>query len=74
LDFVTTVEGALKAGFLPAAPEPRECNWCNFRRVCGPYEEQRMRIKSGGTAPNGAATKSKEAQRMTALWNLRARP
>ncbi len=74
LDFVATLDDALKAGFLPAAPEPRECNWCNFRRVCGPYEEQRMRIKAGGTAPNGVATKSKEAQRMTPLWNLRGKP
>jgi len=74
LDFVTTVDGALKAGFLPAVPEPRECNWCNFRRVCGPYEEQRMRIKAGGTAPNGAGTRSKEAQRLAPLWNLRGKP
>ncbi len=74
LDFVATVEGALKAGFLPAAPEPRECNWCNFRRVCGPYEEQRMRIKSGGLAPKAGSAVSKEAQRMTALWNLRGKP
>jgi ATP-dependent helicase/nuclease subunit B len=76
LDFVATVAAALKVGFLPAAPEPRECAWCNFRLVCGPYEEQRMRLKAGGTAPNGngVATKSKEAQRMAALWNLRGRP
>ncbi len=74
LDFVGTLDGALKAGFLPAAPEPRECDWCNFRRVCGPYEEQRMRIKAGGIAPNGAATKNKEAQRLVPLWNLRGQP
>ena len=69
-----TLDGALKAGFLPAVPEPRECNWCNFRRVCGPYEEQRMRIKSGGLAPKPGASISKEAQRMTPLWNLRGKP
>jgi ATP-dependent helicase/nuclease subunit B len=74
LDFVTTVSDALKVGFLPAAPEPRECNWCNFRRVCGPYEEQRMRIKAGGTVANGSASKSKEAQRLAPLWNLRGKP
>jgi len=74
LDFVATLDDALKAGFLPAAPEPRECDWCNFRRVCGPYEEQRMRIKAGGTAPNGVAAKSKEAQRLGPLWNLRGKP
>jgi RecB family exonuclease len=73
LDFVATVDGALKAGFLPAVPEPRECNWCNFRRVCGPYEEQRMRIKAGGVA-SSATAKSKEAQRVAPLWNLRGKP
>jgi ATP-dependent helicase/nuclease subunit B len=74
LDFVATLDGALKAGFLPAVPEPRECEWCNFRRVCGPYEEQRMRIKAGGTAPNAVATKSKEALRIAPLWTLRGKP
>jgi ATP-dependent helicase/nuclease subunit B len=74
LDFIATVDDALKAGFLPAVPEPRECRWCNFRRVCGPYEEQRMRIKAGGTAPNGTASKSKEALRLAPLWNLRGKP
>ncbi len=74
LDFVTTLKDALAKGFLPAVPEPRECVWCNFRRVCGPYEEQRMRIKSGGTAPSGIITKSKEAQRIAPLWTLRGKP
>jgi RecB family exonuclease len=74
LDFVTTLSDALKAGFLPAAPEPRECDWCNFRRVCGPYEAQRMRIKAGGLAPNGALSTRKEAQRLAPLWNLRGKP
>jgi CRISPR/Cas system-associated exonuclease Cas4 (RecB family) len=73
LDFIATVDDALKAGFLPAVPEPRECAWCNFRRVCGPYEEQRMRVKAGGTASNGS-TKSKEALRLAPLWNLRGKP
>jgi RecB family exonuclease len=74
LDFVTTLSDALKTGFLPAVPEPRECDWCNFRRVCGPYEAQRMRIKAGGLAPNGALSTRKEAQRLAPLWNLRGKP
>jgi hypothetical protein len=41
--------------------------------VCGPYEEQRMRIKAGGTGFSGAA-KTKEAQRLDPLWNLRGKP
>jgi len=74
LDFISTVSDALKNGFLPAVPEPRECEWCNFRRVCGPYEAQRMRIKAGGLAPNGALSTRKEAQRLAPLWNLRGKP
>jgi RecB family exonuclease len=73
LDFVTTLNDALKAGFFPAAPEPRECDWCNFRRVCGPYETQRMRIKAGASDPS-LGGKSKEAQRLAPLWNLRGKP
>ncbi|HVN29862.1 MAG TPA: PD-(D/E)XK nuclease family protein, partial [Candidatus Binataceae bacterium] len=74
LDFVATLSDALKAGFLPAAPEPRECDWCNFRRVCGPYESQRMRIKAGAMPPSGVAKRTNEAERMTPLWNLRGKP
>ncbi|HLX36193.1 MAG TPA: PD-(D/E)XK nuclease family protein [Candidatus Binataceae bacterium] len=73
-DFIATLSDSLKTGFLPAAPEPRECDWCNFRRVCGPYEAQRMRIKAGGLAPNGALSTRKEAQRVAPLWNLRGKP
>jgi ATP-dependent helicase/nuclease subunit B len=80
LDFVATVDGALRNGFLPAAPEPRECNWCNFRRVCGPYEEQRMRIKSGGIDPEKRTKRDqekaegKEGRRLDPLWKLREQP
>jgi CRISPR/Cas system-associated exonuclease Cas4 (RecB family) len=36
-----TVGEALEKGFLPAAPGPRGCEWCDYRPVCGPYEELR---------------------------------
>jgi len=30
----------------PAAPAPRGCEWCDYRPLCGPYEELRTsRIK-----------------------------
>ncbi len=77
MDFIATLDGALKEGFLPAAPQARECNWCDFRRVCGPYEEQRLRIKAGGIEPDGGASKdarSKEALRLDPLWKLREQP
>jgi RecB family exonuclease len=36
---------ALADGFLPAAPSPRACEWCDYRPVCGPYEESRTTRK-----------------------------
>ncbi|CAN5139580.1 hypothetical protein BH09MYX1_BH09MYX1_05430 [soil metagenome] len=39
------VGGAITQGFLPAAPGKDECMWCDYRAVCGPYEEQRTKQK-----------------------------
>jgi RecB family exonuclease len=36
---------ALSGPFLPAAPDRRECDLCDFRVVCGPYEERRSARK-----------------------------
>jgi ATP-dependent helicase/nuclease subunit B len=36
-----TVQSALSAGFLPAAPKKGACEYCDYLRVCGPYEEER---------------------------------
>jgi ATP-dependent helicase/DNAse subunit B len=36
-----TIGEALDQAFLPAAPAERQCGRCNFRLVCGPYEELR---------------------------------
>jgi len=36
------IGGALKEGFLPAAPVKDACRWCDYRPVCGPYEEERV--------------------------------
>ena len=36
---------ALSSGFLPAAPAKDACVWCDYRRVCGPYEEIRTARK-----------------------------
>jgi ATP-dependent helicase/nuclease subunit B len=44
-DFSTILADALATGFLPAAPDAGECQWCDYRRVCGPYEERRTSIK-----------------------------
>jgi CRISPR/Cas system-associated exonuclease Cas4 (RecB family) len=45
-----TIGDALARGFLPAAPNKdargsSACTWCDFRRVCGPYEDVRTRRK-----------------------------
>jgi CRISPR/Cas system-associated exonuclease Cas4 (RecB family) len=36
-----TLDAALRTPFLPALPAPGECERCDYRKVCGPYEEQR---------------------------------
>jgi len=40
-----TVDGALEEGFLPAAPGKNECRYCDYRPVCGPYEDLRVARK-----------------------------
>jgi RecB family exonuclease len=40
-----TVEEAVRQGFLPAAPREGACDWCDYRAVCGPYEELRVAKK-----------------------------
>jgi ATP-dependent helicase/nuclease subunit B len=36
-----TISHAIEEGFLPAAPQRGACVLCDYRPVCGPYEEQR---------------------------------
>ncbi|MEZ4373735.1 MAG: PD-(D/E)XK nuclease family protein [Polyangiaceae bacterium] len=44
--FSDTLRSLLEGAFLPAAPEPRGCEYCDFKPVCGPYEEQRTARKT----------------------------
>ena len=46
IEAMEIVDRAIELGFLPAAPGNRSCAWCDFRVVCGPHEEQRVRMKS----------------------------
>ncbi len=46
LEALEIVDRAVELGFLPAAPAERACVWCDFRTVCGPNEEKRVRMKS----------------------------
>ena len=45
IEALEIVDRAVELGFLPAAPNLRACEWCDFRAVCGPHEEQRVRVK-----------------------------
>ena len=54
------VESSLVGGFLPAAPREGACRWCDYRSVCGPYEEIRVARKKAGA--------------LDKLENLRGRP
>ena len=40
-----TIRDAIGQPFLPAAPANRQCQWCDYRTVCGPDEERRMARK-----------------------------
>ena len=54
------VDAALAGGFLPAAPDQGACRWCDYRPVCGPYEEIRLQRKS--------------PEPLETLWQLRRLP
>ena len=42
LQALEIIDRAIELGFLPAAPNKGACAWCDFRPVCGPYEEMRV--------------------------------
>jgi ATP-dependent helicase/nuclease subunit B len=42
---LTLIDRSIRLGFLPAAPRPHACLYCDYRKVCGPYEETRIRRK-----------------------------
>jgi len=39
------IDGAIETGFLPPAPQKDACSQCDYRPVCGPYEERRCTKK-----------------------------
>ena len=38
---LSNIDEAIASGFLPPVPEKDACGICDYRAVCGPYEEQR---------------------------------
>jgi CRISPR/Cas system-associated exonuclease Cas4 (RecB family) len=55
-ELAQVVGAALAEGFMPAAPDDGECRYCDYRRVCGPHEELRVRRK---TVANGVEARLK---------------
>jgi ATP-dependent helicase/DNAse subunit B len=43
---LTTIDHSIAEGFLPAAPRKGGCEYCDYRLVCGPYEETRLQRKN----------------------------
>ena len=50
-EFARILGAALSQGFLPAVPGERECEFCDYRRICGPYEAARIqrKLQTSGT-------------------------
>ena len=44
-EIAEAIGNALAQPFLPASPDSGQCDLCNFRVVCGPYEERRAARK-----------------------------
>jgi len=42
---VEVIDQSLSQGFVPAAPRPDACTYCDYKIVCGPYEEMRIQLK-----------------------------
>jgi len=55
-----TISAAFEQGFFPAAPAEKTCENCEFLRICGPYERERV--------------DRKDAVRLEPLLKLRALP
>ena len=45
LEVIEVIDRAFEAGCLLPAPREGACRWCDFRQVCGPWEETRIKRK-----------------------------
>jgi ATP-dependent helicase/nuclease subunit B len=57
---LANIDGAIASGFFPPAPQKDACTNCDYRSVCGPYEEQRS-----------ARNKDRHDDRMDPLTEIR---
>jgi ATP-dependent helicase/nuclease subunit B len=39
------IDDSIAKAFLPAAPAPGQCDWCDYQMVCGPREQERTSRK-----------------------------
>jgi hypothetical protein len=46
LQVLSIIDRSVEQGFLVAAPQDRACTWCDFRPVCGPREQERVKRKA----------------------------
>ena len=45
VEVLEVIDRAIEGGALLPAPRERACRWCDFREVCGPWEETRVKKK-----------------------------
>jgi CRISPR/Cas system-associated exonuclease Cas4 (RecB family) len=57
---LSNIDDAIASGFLPPVPEKDACGFCDYRAVCGPYEEQRA-----------SRTKNRQDERLDGLTEIR---
>jgi RecB family exonuclease len=48
LEVLEVIDRGIEHGLLGAFPRSGACLWCDFKTVCGPHEESRVRRKAGG--------------------------
>jgi hypothetical protein len=58
LQVLEIIDRAVEHGFLVAAPAERACTWCDFRPVCGPREEDRVKRTNKAPIPDLEALRS----------------
>jgi CRISPR/Cas system-associated exonuclease Cas4 (RecB family) len=56
------IDSSIVQGFLPPAPQKDACGICDYRIVCGPYEERRLKRKD------------QRDERLDALTEIRGMP
>jgi hypothetical protein len=60
LEVLTIVDRAVEQAFLVAAPSDGASDWCDFRPVCGPREEERVQRKAKERLADLAALRDME--------------